>query len=112
MVDLENQPPVLAVFAFPVIDAQAGDGAQAGVDPDFLSGGGIERNDRVVPAVDVHDAVDNDRIHRRASVEVRPGHLELLDVALLDLVESRKPGRVRAPAEILPGFVILLRGGE
>jgi hypothetical protein len=45
-----------------------------------------------------------------AAVEVSPGYLKILDVALLDLVERGEPGCVRAPAVILPRFVILRDG--
>ena len=45
-VDREEQPAVLAVRALPVVDAPAGDAGQALVDPDFLAGRGVERDER------------------------------------------------------------------
>ena len=45
VVDREQQPPVFAVVALPVVDAAAGHPVQPFVDPDFLARGGVERDE-------------------------------------------------------------------
>src|SRR5207249_409980 len=86
-VDREDQPPVLAVGAAPVVEAAARDAVQSLVDPDLLARRWIERDERVVPAQHVHQAVDDDGIEAGLPVWIEPGHLELAHVRLVDLIE-------------------------
>ncbi len=65
-VDAENQPPILAVLALPVVDPARLHAGQAFVDPDLLARRRVERDERVVPPGDVDDVVDDDRIEARA----------------------------------------------
>ena len=84
----EDQPAVLAVFALPVVDALARDAAQPVVDPDLLAGRRVQRDDRrLVPAEPVEHVTSVDRTEDRRAVRIVPGHLELADVGLGDLLE-------------------------
>src|SRR5207248_3799172 len=46
-VDLENEPPVLAIFALPVVYAASRNAAQVLVNPDLFAGGGVESHQRI-----------------------------------------------------------------
>ncbi len=87
-VDREDQPAVLAVGALPVVDALARDAAQTVVYPDLLAGRRVERDERgpVAPEAVEHVMSEHGTEDRRA-VRIEPGHLELTDVGLLDLIE-------------------------
>src|SRR5262249_33698746 len=86
-VDGEDQPPVLAVGARPIVDAAARDAVQSLVDPDLFARRRIERDERVVPAEHVHHAVDDDRVEARLAVWIEPRNLEPADVRFIDLIE-------------------------
>ena len=60
-VHLKEQPAVRAVLALPVVDAARRDALQPFVNPDFASGRGVERDERIVSREHVDDVVDDER---------------------------------------------------
>ena len=94
-VDGEDQAAILAVGALPVVDALAGDAVQPLVHPELLAGRGVERDERRrVAAEAVEHAVGEHRAEGRRGVRIEPGHLELGDVGLVDLIERVEVGAV------------------
>ena len=75
------------------------------MDPDFLAGGGVERDQRVVPAGHVDHIVDDDGIEAGQRVGIEPGDLELTDIGFLDLIEIDELGSARSAAEVRPALV-------
>ena len=61
-VDRKQQPAILAVLALPVVDAAAGDAGEPFVNPEFLAGRRVERDQRAAAPEHVHHVVDDDRI--------------------------------------------------
>jgi hypothetical protein len=104
-IDRKQQPLVAAVLAPPVVDAAAGHAGQPVVDPDFLAGGGVERDQRIVPSGHVDHIVDDDGIEAGQRVGIEPGDLELANVGFLDLIEIDELGSGRAAAEVPPVLV-------
>jgi len=90
----EEQTAIGTVFAFPIIDAAIGDDfgiGVCGVTPDFLAGGGIESDDRVVVGDDVHNAIDDEGTERVVIgifYCIGPGDFEMRDVAAVDLSQG------------------------
>ena len=104
-VHLEQQPAVRAVLALPVVDPARGDAAQVLVDPDFLAGGRVDGDERVVPGEHVGDVVDDDRVEHvrdRVAARVGPRHAEPVEVGLVDLAQRDVPGVVRRAAVVRP----------
>ncbi len=85
-VDREQQPAILAVLTLPVIDATADDAGQSFVNPQLFASGRIEGDERAPASEDVHHVIDYDWVETGLCVGVEPRHLELIDVALLDLI--------------------------
>ena len=101
----QEQPPVAAVVALPVVDAASGEVRDVLVNPDFLAGGRVERDERVVPSEHEDEILDGDRIEPRFGVRVEPRDLELVQVGLPDLVEVGEVRAVRAAEVVPPPFV-------
>ena len=114
-VSLENQPPVLVVFALPVIDSARRDPLQVGVDPDLLPRRRVQRDQRVVPRQHVHRFVHDQGIpHVRhvVAARIRPRHPQSLDVRLGDLIQGRVMRVVGPAAVVQPCLVIALRARQ
>ena len=108
-VDRENQPPVFAVLAFPIVDAAAVYAAQAGVDPDLLSRCGIQRNYRTIASQPIHHVVDDDRVESCFSGWINPGNFHLADVGLGDLFALDVMRTVRPSTVVRPRYVLAVR---
>ena len=101
--------PVRAILALPVVrSALARDSAEAssrseGVDPEFLAGGRIERDQRALFRRDIGDVVHHQRaecITQFVARLIAPGDLQLFDVARIHLFQ-RRIVRTVGTAEIL-----------
>ena len=90
--DAENQAPILAVLAFPVVHAAPGHPFEAFVDPDFLARRRVQRNQRTVAPSAVDHAAGHDRVEAGLAVRVGPGHssLETLDLLICFSVVNRE----------------------
>src|SRR5262249_47801111 len=106
-----EEPTILAIRALPVVHAAIADGALTFVNPDFLAGRRVERDDREALAERVHHAVDDDRVEPERPLiagRVGPRDLELGDVLLADLIERRVLRRIGAAQVFTPGVELRL----
>src|SRR4029079_16831949 len=110
--EAENEPAIPAVLALPVVHAAAGDAFERFVNPDFLPGAGIERNQRTVSPLRVDHPTRDDWVEHRLAVRIRPGDVESRDVGLVDLLERAELGVVGAAAVVAPFSTALVTGGE
>ena len=104
-VALEEQPPVAAVLALPVVDAARRHALQLRVDPDLLAGRRIERHERVVAREHIRDVVDDDRaelVGRVVVGRIAPRGPKLADVVPRDLRQRAVLRAVRAAAVVAP----------
>ena len=84
----EQEPPVAAVGALPVIHPAYADPAFVGLGPFLRARCGIERHQGVAALCQEQRIADLDRVELRRGAGtdlVRPGNLEVGDVALVDL---------------------------
>ena len=105
----EDEAAIGAVVVFPVVEAAVGRRAFGIEPPDFLPRHGIEREHRAVLADDVHHVVDDERAEGEPADRARRGkeplQLELMNVALVDLLECRVLRAFDAAAGLAPGRV-------
>ena len=108
----EDEPLVAAVAAFPVHDAAAAHAVHVLADPAFLAGLRVDGDERAVAPAAVDDAADDDRIAAGIAVRVRPRHLELIHVGLVDLLRREVARVVRTVAVSGPPLIVgRLRAG-
>ena len=111
MVARKQQPPVLPVFALPVVDSAIGDDGGVrfrGMRPNLGAGGGVQRDDGIVPGQNVHHAVYDDGVEGVRIVvagRIAPGHFELTDIGAIDLRELRILSRIRSAPVVAPACV-------
>jgi hypothetical protein len=109
VVRAEDQAPVGAVAALPVVHAATVESLRTLVAPDRLSGRRVERYERPVRAATVDHTARDDGIEVGRASLVRPRHFELLNVGSRDLGRRDEPGAVGTAAVITP-FTWLLAG--
>ncbi len=106
----EQQPPVLAVLALPVVHAARAGPALQHLAPQLLARARLQRHQGVAVQDDVHRAVHDQRLEvigRARAGLIAPGRLQLGDVAGVDLVVGRVlrglGAEVRLPAVEIDG---------
>ena len=109
VVGAEDQAPVGAVLALPVVHATAVEALNALVDPDLLAGGRIERHERTVRAQAVDDPAHDERIEVGLARRVRPRHLKLTHIVLGDLLRGHESGAVGTTGVVTPLALRLAR---
>ena len=106
--ETENQAPILAVLAFPVVDAPAREALEPLVNPDLGACRGVDREQRVVAALAVDDAARDDRVEARLAVWIVPRDLELADVRFVDLLRRDEVRIVGTAGVVHPGLPRLI----
>src|SRR4029453_18547093 len=109
VVRAEDQAPVGAVAALPVVDPSTVESLHALVAPDLLSGRRVQRHERSIRAATVNHAARDDGIEVGRPGLVRPRHFELLNVGRRDLGRGDETGAVRTAAVVTP-FMWMLAG--
>ena len=99
----EQQPAILAVGALPVVHAAHREALDLGRRPALRAGRRVEGDQRAAAGPRVDHVADDERIEVGVAVGIRPGDLQLRDVALGDLGGGDEPGAVR-PAGIVAPF--------
>ena len=118
MIAREQQPPVGAVLALPIIDPAVGDHFGVRVRrkrPDLFARRRVQRDDRVVLGQNVHHAVHHERIEGVLVVvagRIRPGDLQLAYVGSIDLGQRGVLRGVGCAPVVAPGFVVLRKERE
>ena len=76
------------------------------MNPELLPGRGVERDQRVVAADEVHHLVHDNRVESGRRIRVGPRDLELIDVRLVDLIEVDEVRTVGAGEVVMAVAVI------
>jgi hypothetical protein len=105
IVHAEDQTSILAILAFPIVQAARRHGLHAFADPELFSGACIKRDEGTVSAASVYSAVHDDRMKHRLAVRVRPGDLQLLYVLPRDVFRIEIARTVGVAAVRNPGFL-------
>ncbi len=101
----EDQPLIAAVGSLPVVEAAAGHAVHVFADPQLLAGLRVDRDQRPVAAPPIDHAPDDNRMASGIAERIRPRHLELGDVGLVDLPRLEEARVVRPAAVSGPPLV-------